>query len=64
MYRAAHGARRCSAHYITAALSPGSPISNVILLLLNNKLCWELKRSFAPFKHTGLCNYTDEFYIW
>lgn len=64
MHRVAHGARRCSAHYITAALSPGSPISNVILLLLNNKLRWELKRSFAPFKPTGLCNDTAEFYIW
>lgn len=36
----------------------------MILLLVNNKLHWELKYSFALFKPTRLCDYTDEFYIW
>lgn len=49
-------------HYVSAA--PGSPISTVILLLLNNKLRWELKYSFAPFKPSRVCKHTDEFYIW
>lgn len=59
-----HSGSAAAAPGASPASHPGAPVTGVISLLLNNKSPWELKYSFAPFRPTRVCSYTNEFYIW